>query len=975
MGLTKNYLRYVHESTFGVVAASHSGASIQYLRMRNTTDRYVAVPANESVYFWDLKTKQITNRLNYDADNAAEVTMIICHHGGHPRTNLIAVGYANGHVKVFEYETGLLKVTFTGHRTAISALAFDRDGSRLASGGKDCNIVVWDIVGEKGLFSLKGHKNMISKLAFLYNDDYQKDIIISSSIDAVSTIKFWDLQTQHCFCTLPGHSSGTWSFVVLKDGTRLVTGSSSPELRVYSIEFLSEKESKLLDSEDQETFGIVNQAIGSSEVEYGLRVKHLGNILRNSTSISNRVQDIIVDQEKSLMICHSTDKNIELYAIRNKEEALTYAKKQAKKALRKQAKRKLAEDGDGEPDAPMDEKAKVSTVTLDALAPQSLVDCEFNRKLGCHRLSDRVKALAITTVASKNGVRRFRLSVMSSGNKIESYLVEPGAEKPEDSLRALTDIDGISHRTDVRSIAISQDNTLIMTSSAECVKIWRLDSRSCTATIETDYSTCCAFAEAENLTNIFENRFGLIGTKQGSVQIIDIGAAEVVQTIPVCNDQKPLNSICALPDKSGIACCGEDGILRFFNYHWKTISDDEEKKAVTLSLEEGRDLTFQEGITCVKISPNGKLIAVALMDSTVRVHFVDTFKFFLNMYGHKFPVTTLDISSDSTLIVTGSADKNIKIWGLDFGDCHKSIFAHDDAITCVKFVPRTHHVFSCGRDSQIKEWDCDTFIKIQTLRKHQAEIWCLDVSSNGKYVVTGSHDKSIRIYRKTEEILVPSEEDEVEREIEDERNVWEKQENIVVGEVSLETGFASKMTVDTVKSADRLIEAIDVFDSEQAKELEHKRLCEVAESKGEPRPVEPEHDPLLMTALTTDYNRFMLEILRRVKSSELEEILLTLPFDYVTRLLTILVKFLERDWDVELMIRCATFLLKINFGRIVASPALVPVVFKLKAVILEKSTNLRDCTGFNLMALEHLAGSHGLATDAPGTFVRSSGYS
>lgn len=61
-----------------------------------------------------------------------------------------------------------------------------------------------------------------------------------------------------------------------------------------------------------------------------------------------------------------------------------------------------------------------------------------------------------------------------------------------------------------------------------------------------------------------------------------------------------------------------------------------------------------------------------------QVHFVDTFKFFLSLYGHKLPVLCMDISSDGDLIVTGSADKNIKIWGLDFGDCHKSIFAHAD---------------------------------------------------------------------------------------------------------------------------------------------------------------------------------------------------------------------------------------------------------------------------------------------------------
>ena len=57
---------------------------------------------------------------------------------------------------------------------------------------------------------------------------------------------------------------------------------------------------------------------------------------------------------------------------------------------------------------------------------------------------------------------------------------------------------------------------------------------------------------------------------------------------------------------------------------------------------------------------------------------MDSFKFFLSLYGHKLPVLCMDISSDGALLVTGSIDKILKIWGLDFGDCHKSIFAHAD---------------------------------------------------------------------------------------------------------------------------------------------------------------------------------------------------------------------------------------------------------------------------------------------------------
>lgn len=52
-----------------------------------------------------------------------------------------------------------------------------------------------------------------------------------------------------------------------------------------------------------------------------------------------------------------------------------------------------------------------------------------------------------------------------------------------------------------------------------------------------------------------------------------------------------------------------------------------------------------DDVMCVRVSPNGKLLAVALLDATVRIFFLDSFKFFLSLYGHKLPVLCMDISS------------------------------------------------------------------------------------------------------------------------------------------------------------------------------------------------------------------------------------------------------------------------------------------------------------------------------------------
>lgn len=83
---------------------------------------------------------------------------------------------------------------------------------------------------------------------------------------------------------------------------------------------------------------------------------------------------------------------------------------------------------------------------------------------------------------------------------------------------------------------------------------------------------------------------------------------------------------------------------------------------------------------CERVSWSLLLRSVAILDSTVKIFYDDSLKFFLSLYGHKLPVMSMDISDDGTMLATGSADKTIKIWGLDFGDCHRSILAHDDSV-------------------------------------------------------------------------------------------------------------------------------------------------------------------------------------------------------------------------------------------------------------------------------------------------------
>lgn len=60
--------------------------------------------------------------------------------------------------RLWDTGTREVEVTFTGHKTAVSCLGWDRAGLRLVSGSRDTAVIVWDVVAECGIARLQGHK-------------------------------------------------------------------------------------------------------------------------------------------------------------------------------------------------------------------------------------------------------------------------------------------------------------------------------------------------------------------------------------------------------------------------------------------------------------------------------------------------------------------------------------------------------------------------------------------------------------------------------------------------------------------------------------------------------------------------------------------------------------------------------------------------------------------------------------------------
>ena len=94
--------------------------------------------------------------------------------------------------------------------------------------------------------------------------------------------------------------------------------------------------------------------------------------------------------------------------------------------------------------------------------------------------------------------------------------------------------------------------------------------------------------------------------------------------------------------------------------------------------------------------------------------------------------------------------------------------------------------------------------------------------------------------------------------------------------------------------------------------------------------------------------------LKRVKQPDLEQALLVLPFDYVVRLIRMLIKLSELGHDLELCCRASIFLLRCHFSQITASRVLVNEILCLRKLIRHSVGGFRDLIGVNLAALRHV---------------------
>jgi eukaryotic-like serine/threonine-protein kinase len=156
---------------------------------------------------------------------------------------------------------------------------------------------------------------------------------------------------------------------------------------------------------------------------------------------------------------------------------------------------------------------------------------------------------------------------------------------------------------------------------------------------------------------------------------------------------------------------------------------------------------FHEDPWCVAVSPDGATIVTGYgrKEGSLRFWNWNTGQMTRSWTAHEQDgVERIAFSPDGTLVATSSWDGTAKLWEVDSG---KQLTAFEAPPHCldVAFAPHDQMLAISWEDNAMLV-DVESRKRLHLLQGHQNTVQCIAFSPDGRWLATGSHDRTIRVW-------------------------------------------------------------------------------------------------------------------------------------------------------------------------------------------------------------------------------------
>ena len=190
----------------------------------------------------------------------------------------------------------------------------------------------------------------------------------------------------------------------------------------------------------------------------------------------------------------------------------------------------------------------------------------------------------------------------------------------------------------------------------------------------------------------------------------------------------------------------------------------------------GSELVSQEGhsraVTTVSFQSEGALVATAGMDSIGRIWDLRSGRTIMLCEGHIQPITSSSWI-DGHRILSASLDGFVKVWDVRKVAQGGNLAGNTSGVTDVRVfrglddpvegeapgqdekgaqIPKKSATFfaTCGFDRKVNVYSMDDYSLISSLESHTAPVSSVDISRDGRWIVSGSHDRTIKLWARNE---------------------------------------------------------------------------------------------------------------------------------------------------------------------------------------------------------------------------------
>ncbi|MEG4204043.1 WD40 repeat domain-containing protein, partial [Microcoleus sp. Pol7_A1] len=338
-------------------------------------------------------------------------------------------------------------------------------------------------------------------------------------------------------------------------------------------------------------------------------------------------------------------------------------------------------------------------------------------------------------------ISRFCLSEASANLRASADVFVLAVEyNPYQYFKCLNILNG--HSGFVRSLAITPDGQKLISGSwYHPIKIWDLQTGYLLNTLEPHTSDVECFAITPNGQTLVSADW------DNTIKILDLKTNELRHSLP-CSNQ--VYFVAITPDGRKLISVEESNIIQI----WDLNNQDFLKNLGTNSLH-SRHL-YGWNRNSIVISPDQQRIIVGR--EIIKSYDLITGKL-VTIIGRKLGyIYALAITPDGKTLIS-SHDKKIKIWDLTakkYPDVRLTLKSSAEGVYALTLTPDAQRIVSAGRrkinddyESFIEIWDLNTGEKLHSIKEYsttESYVCCLAITPDGKQIISGHRDGTIRIW-------------------------------------------------------------------------------------------------------------------------------------------------------------------------------------------------------------------------------------